>query len=157
MELAKKMTLAYLIKDGKWLMLLRNKKENDINEGKWIGVGGKVEEGESVEQAAIREIEEETGYIVDDIEYCGEVLFLYDIAPAERIYVYQSRNFHGEEIECTEGSLSWIKEEDIMDLSLWEGDRIFLKKMMEGNIPFHIMLHYDENAKLVEVKDDDDE
>ena len=54
-------TLCYIEQDGKYLMLYRNKKENDINEGKWIGVGGRFEEGETPEECVLREVQEETG------------------------------------------------------------------------------------------------
>ena len=53
-------TLCYMEKDGKYLMLYRNKKENDVNEGKWIGIGGHFEEGESPDECLLREVYEET-------------------------------------------------------------------------------------------------
>lgn len=54
-------TLCYIEKDGKYLMLHRTKKKHDINKGKWLGIGGKFEEGESPEECIIREVKEETG------------------------------------------------------------------------------------------------
>ena len=55
-------TLCYLEQDGKYLMLYRNKKKQDPNAGKWIGVGGKLEAGETPEECVVREVREETGY-----------------------------------------------------------------------------------------------
>ena len=57
-------TLCYLEKDGCYLMLYRNKKENDCNAGKWIGVGGKLEPGESPDECLLREVKEETGLCI---------------------------------------------------------------------------------------------
>ena len=67
----KNTTLCYLEKDGAYLMLHRVKKKNDVNEGKWVGVGGHFEEGESPYDCAVREIFEETGII------CGKLSPLY--------------------------------------------------------------------------------
>ena len=72
-----RMTLAYLIQDEKWLMLLRNKKKNDINEGKWIGVGGKIEDGETPKQGIVREISEETGFVCKNPVFRGILYFQY--------------------------------------------------------------------------------
>ena len=57
-------TLCYVISNGKTLMIYRNKKENDYHEGKWNGLGGKFEQGETPEECAIREVYEESGLIV---------------------------------------------------------------------------------------------
>lgn len=71
-------TLCYIEKNGCYLMLHRTKKEHDYNKNKWIGIGGKFENGESPEDCAVREIREETGLIVEhaDLEYCGIVTFI---------------------------------------------------------------------------------
>lgn len=71
-------TLCYIEKNGCYLMLHRTKKEDDYNKDKWIGIGGKFENGESPEDCAVREIREETGLIVEhaDLEYCGIVTFV---------------------------------------------------------------------------------
>ena len=71
-------TLCYIEKNGCYLMLHRTKKEHDYNKDKWIGIGGKFENGESPEDCAVREIREETGLIVEpaDLEYCGIVTFV---------------------------------------------------------------------------------
>lgn len=71
-------TLCYIEKNGCYLMLHRTKKEHDYNKNKWIGIGGKFENGESPEDCAVREIREETGLIVEhaELEYCGIVTFV---------------------------------------------------------------------------------
>ena len=71
-------TLCYIEKNGCYLMLHRTKKEHDYNKNKWIGIGGKFENGESPEDCAVREIKEETGLEIapEDLEYCGIVTFV---------------------------------------------------------------------------------
>lgn len=147
-------TLCYIIKNHKWLMLLRNKKENDINEGKWIGVGGKVEDSETIEECIIREIKEETGLNPFKVDFRGVVDFIYEFKDYEKIWVYICRDFEGEIKDCDEGTLAWIDEEDILDLDLWEGDIVFLKKLIENNDElFHFELKYDEQGNLVNIID----
>ena len=65
-------TLCYIERNGQYLMMLRNKKQNDPNEGKWIGVGGKLEEGEIPLEAAKRELLEETGYRPLEMIHLGD-------------------------------------------------------------------------------------
>ncbi len=147
-------TQAYLIRDGRWLMLLRNKKANDINEGKWIGIGGKQEPGETIRECMIREIREETGLDVTHLDYRGILYFFYENNDSEKIWVYTSEDFRGEPQECNEGTLAWIEEEKIKDLSLWEGDRLFLKRMIEGNRePFCLYLYYDADGVLTSYEE----
>ena len=71
-------TLCYIEKNGCYLMLHRTKKEYDYNKDKWIGIGGKFENGESPEDCAVREVKEETGLEIapEDLEYCGIVTFV---------------------------------------------------------------------------------
>lgn len=147
-------TLCYIIHDHKWLMLLRNKKENDINEGKWIGVGGKVEHDESPEECIIREIKEETGLVANKVEFRGIVDFIYEFKDYERIWVFTCVDYSGEVKECNEGTLAWINEEDILNLDLWEGDVVFLKSLLANNKElFNYELKYDENGELLYTKD----
>ena len=122
-------SLCYLEKDGCYLMLLRNKKKNDINEGKWIGVGGKLEGRESPEECARREIREETGLIATEIRLRSVITFLTDEGEDERMYLFTSSAFEGNIRECDEGELAWIPVEKVAELPSWEGDRIFLEKI----------------------------
>ena len=148
----KRSTCVYLIKEGSWLMLLRNKKQNDINEGKWIGVGGKNEHQETFETCAVREVAEETGCTVHKLEFMGIVDFRYSSMEPEQIAVYTCHSFSGMPGECREGTLAWIPEQDILNLSLWEGDRVFLTRILQGQgIPFAITLEYDAEGNLTNV------
>ncbi|SFL52075.1 8-oxo-dGTP diphosphatase [Lachnospiraceae bacterium KH1T2] len=152
----KNSTLCYLRKNGKYLMLLRNKKKNDINGGKWIGVGGHNELGESPEDCIRREIYEETGYVVDMLEFRGILTFVYGGDITEYIYLFTSEKFHGDEIECCEGELHWIDADKIQELNLWEGDRIFHKLLLERDKFFSLKLVYDDNDILLEAVLDGD-
>ncbi len=129
-------TLCYLERDGCYLMLHRINKENDLNRDKWIGIGGKFEEGESPENCLLREVREETGLTLDSWRYCGIVTFVSDEWGTEYMHLFHSEDFHGSLRECDEGSLEWIEKSALASLpDLWEGDRIFLR-MMENNEPF---------------------
>lgn len=129
-------TLCYLERDGCYLMLHRIKKENDLNRDKWIGIGGKFEEGESPENCLLREVREETGLTLGSRRYCGIVTFVSDEWGTEYMHLFHSEDFHGSLRECDEGSLEWIEKSALASLpDLWEGDRIFLR-MMENNEPF---------------------
>lgn len=128
-------TLCYIEKDGKYLMLHRVKKVNDLNQDKWIGIGGKFEDKESPEECMIRETLEETGLNLINPEYRGILTFVSDKWPTEYIHLFYADKFSGELIECDEGNLEWVPIKDIYSLPLWEGDKIFLK-LIEDKVPF---------------------
>lgn len=141
-------TICYIERDNKYLMLYRNKKENDLNEGKWIGVGGKFEEKESPDECLLREVEEETGLTLTEYKLRCLVTFVSDKWETEHIYVYSATKFEGEIQECNEGVLKWIDKDKIFDLPIWEGDRIFLERMQKEKDFFTIKLEYEGN-KLI--------
>lgn len=144
-------TLCYIERDGKYLMLLRNKKEIDENKGKWIGVGGKLEEGESPEECLLREVREETGLTLTKYHYRGLITFVSDEWGTEYMHLFTATNFSGELKECNEGELRWIPKEEIMNLNLWEGDRAFLKLLFEEEGFFTMKLRY-QGDNLVEIR-----
>ena len=131
----KQTTLCYLERGDEYLMLHRIKKKNDENHDKWIGVGGKFEVGESPEDCMHREIFEETGLTVTDYRYRGIVTFVSDIYETEYMHLFTVTDWTGEARECDEGELAWIKKKKLFDLTLWQGDRIFLKLLQE-DVPF---------------------
>lgn len=135
-------SLCYIEKDGAYLMLHRTKKEIDENGGKWIGVGGGFEEGESPDECAAREIFEETGLTVRSLRYRGVVTFVSDEWGTEYMHLFTSSDFSGEVAECDEGELAWIKKSDVPSLEIWEGDRIFLKLLDEERGFFSLKLEY---------------
>lgn len=144
----KKTVLCYLVWQDKVLMLYRNKKKEDINAGKWIGIGGHIEGAETPLEAVKREAFEETGLRLMDITERGIVGFYNDDVYTEKSYVYLSRSFTGDLTECDEGELSWIPIDEVPRLSLWEGDRLFLPILFTGTEGFYFKLYYKKD-KLV--------
>ena len=138
----KQTTLCYLERGDEYLMLHRTKKENDENHDKWIGVGGKFEAGESPEDCMHREIFEETGLTVTDYRYRGIVTFVSDIYETEYMHLFTVTDWTGEARECDEGELAWIKKQKLFDLTLWQGDRIFLRLLQEDAPFFSLKLTY---------------
>ncbi len=120
-------TLLYVQKDNKTLMLYRNKKENDYHEGKWNGLGGKFELGESPEECAIRELKEESGLTAKQLNLKGHITFpLFDGKDDWYVFVFTISEFEGELIDCNEGQLEWIPNNELTKLNLWEGDKHFI-------------------------------
>ena len=142
--------LCYLKREDCYLLLFRNKKKNDVNEGKWLGVGGHIEKGESKDQAAIREIKEETGLDVHSLSCSGEVLFVNDDYE-EMMYVYEIEDFSGKLIECNEGELKWIPIKDIYEYPMWEGDKAFLPLLINKGPYFKMEVRY-KGKELIAVK-----
>ena len=131
----KQTTLCYLERGDEYLMLHRTKKKNDENHDKWIGVGGKFEANESPEDCMRRELLEETGLTVTDYRYRGIVTFVSDIYETEYMHLFTVTDWTGEARECDEGELAWIKKQKLFDLTMWQGDRIFLGLLQE-DVPF---------------------
>ena len=142
-------TLCYVKDSGKTLMIHRIKKENDIHEGKWNGLGGKFQPGETPEECVIREVFEESGLKIHQPELRG-ILTFPNFARDEDWYafVFVARQFEGELIDSAEGNLKWISDADILSLNLWEGDRIFLPFLEEEGF-FSGKFVY-QNGQLVE-------
>ena len=136
-------TLCYIERDGSYLMLHRVKKENDANRDKWIGVGGKFEEGESPEDCARREVLEETGLTLTDFSYRGIVTFVSDRWEGEYMHLFTATGFEGEIRNCDEGVLEWIPKEDLMKLPMWAGDRVFLNLIAKPCPFFSLKLRYE--------------
>lgn len=149
----KQTTLCYLERNDQYLMLYRNKKANDVNEGKWVGVGGKFEDNETPEQCMLREVYEETGLKVTQWSYRGIVSFISDIWPDEEMHLFVCTQWDGQQKECDEGELRWISKRDLLEITMWEGDKIFLK-MIEQEMPFfHLELSYQGDVLVSAVCD----
>ena len=141
-------TLCYIEQDGKYLMLHRTVKKNDVNKDKWIGVGGHFEHGESPEECLLREVKEETGYTLTSWKYRGIVTFVYGEDTVEYMSLYTADGFTGEPIECDEGELEWVDKKDIPALELWEGDKIFFRLLDMEREFFSLKLVYNRSDVL---------
>lgn len=139
----KNTTLCYITQGDQVLMLHRVKKENDLNHDKWIGVGGKCEEGESPEECLLREVREETGLTLTQWRYCGLVTFVSDRWEGEYMHLFQADGFTGQLCQCPEGDLAWVSRDFLERLSKWEGDRIFLNLMWSRAPFFSLKLSYE--------------
>ena len=146
----KETVLCYIENNHQYLMLFRNKKKNDINQGKYIGIGGHIEPGESKESALLREVKEETGLTLLSYQYRGKILFQNNDF-AEIMHLFTSGKYEGELINCNEGELHWIDKDKVLDVPHWEGDAYFLKRMLKDDSYFEMSLIYSDD-QLVEVK-----
>jgi len=143
----KNTSLVYIEKDNKYLMLHRTKKINDENHDKWIGVGGKMEEGESPFDCARREIFEETGLYGLELSYRGIVTFVSNEFGTEYMHLFTATGKIDYVRECDEGELVFIEKNNISQLPIWEGDKIFLD-LLNKNVPFFSLKLVYDNERL---------
>ncbi len=142
-------TLCYIERDGRYLMMHRVKKKNDVNHDKWIGIGGGFLENESPEDCIRREALEETGLTLGHLKLCSIVTFIIEDGACEHMFLFKCTDFSGSLGECDEGTLEWIPKSDIYSLELWEGDLIFLKRIENDCDFFTLKLVYDKNGTLL--------
>lgn len=131
----KNTSLCYIEREGSYLLLHRTKKVNDENHDKWIGVGGKFEEGESPEECMLREVKEETGLSLTRWRYRGIVTFVSDEWGGEYMHLFTADGFSGQLKSCDEGELEWVEKQRLLSLPIWEGDKIFLR-LLQSDAPF---------------------
>ena len=137
-------TLCYISRGSEYLMLHRVKKKNDVNHDKWIGVGGKFEPDESPDECLLREAREETGLTLTSWRCRGIVTFVNTQCESEYMHLFTAGGFEGEVKTCDEGELEWIDRRRLYELTLWEGDRIFLRLLEDDNAEFFLLkLSYD--------------
>lgn len=147
-------TLCYIEKNHSYLMIHRTKKQGDYNKDKWIGIGGKFLECESPEDCVRREVLEETGIVINKLEYRGIVTFVSkenNQTYSELMHLFYVNDFDEPNflVNCPEGDLEWVKINKINDLPHWKGDEIFLDLIQKKSPFFSLKLVY-ENGDLVE-------
>jgi len=151
-------TLVYLINEkNETLMLFRNKKKNDYHNGYWVAPGGKIEylKNEAPEDCAAREIFEETGLKINSLKLAGFITFP-DLGNSPfgdlwYVWVFKSFDFSGELLkESVEGELRWIPNSELINLNMWEGDKIFTPLIYTNKI-FSAVMVYD-NDKFLDYK-----
>ena len=149
-------TLCYVRNGDKTLMIHRIKKQNDMHAGKWNGLGGKLEQGETPEECAIREVEEESGLRMVDPVMRGFLTFpQFSKGEDWYVFVFVANHYQGKMIDSTEGELAWIDDDRLLKLNLWEGDRLFIPwldrpqffsakfEYRDGRLVSHDVVHYD--------------
>ena len=130
----KNTTLCYLQQDGCYLMLHRTKKKNDENEGKWIGVGGKMEEGESPDECVCREVLEETGLQIFAPRLCGIKDWIEEDGTRYVVHLYQTNQFDGNVISSKEGKTFWLPLGDLPQQKLASGMELMLRVFCEDSL-----------------------
>ena len=146
-------TLCYIEKDDQYLMLHRVSKKQDVNKDKWIGVGGHFEADESPEECLLREVKEETGLTLTSYRFRGLVTFISDQWQTEYMCLYTADGFTGTMTECDEGVLTWVDKDKLESLTLWEGDKIFLRLLAEEATFFSLKFLYEGDIFKVAVLD----
>ena len=136
-------TLCYIARGRDYLMLHRVKKEKDENKDKWIGIGGKFEEGESPEDCLLREVREETGLTLQSWRYRAIVTFVSDEWGTEYMHLFT----------CEEGELRWIDRDALLETNIWEGDKIFLRLLDTEQPFFSLKLRYRGDSLVEAVLD----
>ena len=145
----KQTTLCYIDDGQRYLMLHRVRKAHDASHGKWIGVGGKCEADESPDECMLREVREATGLELTRWHYRGIVTFISDTWPNEYMHLFTADRWQGEPDMTIddEGELAWVAKDNLMELNLWEGDKVFLRLLLDEQQPFF-------SLKLVYVQDE---
>lgn len=140
-------TLCYIQQDGCTLMVHRNKKADDIHQGKWNGLGGKFEAGETPEECVIREVYEESGLSIRNPKLCGLLMFPKFKGNDWYVFVFTANDFTGGLIDSPEGRLEWIRDEKVVELTLWPSDHIFMPWIQEGKF-FSAKFEYEGDEML---------
>lgn len=149
-------TLCYIESEGKYLMLHRvsKDKKEDPNAGKWIGVGGHFEDGESPQECMLREVQEETGFVPVAWEQRGIITFISDKWETEYMHLFTAQLTAEDAVkplpECDEGELAWVEKEKVFGLPLWEGDKVFLRLLDTEAKFFSLKLCY-QGEKLMKA------
>ena len=137
MQTLKQATLVFLIKKsdlGIQDMCLAMKKRG-FGMNKWNGVGGKVESGETIEQAAIRETEEEIAVHIQDIDKVAELTFHFTHNPSwdQVVHVYLAESWSGDPTESEEMRPQWYTVDSIPYDNMWPDDKFWLPEIVQGN------------------------
>ncbi len=144
-------TLVYLRVAGKTLMVHRNKKPGDMHEGLWNGLGGKLEEGETPEECAVREVREETGLVIAEPALRGILTFPHNVGRGKEawyVFVFEANGYEGKQRkESAEGDLEWVADGKLLGLPLNEGDYIWLPWVLERKFFSGRFLYEDRKLK----------
>jgi mutator protein MutT len=143
------MTEALIVRDGK--VLLGRRKKNGFGQGKWLGFGGKVEPGETVEEAMTREFKEEAGINVNNYEKRGVLTFHYVNDPDMEVHYYEVLTYDGEPTESDEMENAWFNIADIPYNKMWPNDKYWLPMFLKKEY-FSGEFWFDEDYKIKDYK-----
>ena len=152
-------TLCYLTRGSDVLFIVKGataKNITNMNAGKYLGVGGHLEQGETAYECAVREIFEETGITSEQIEGLtlkGVATFINDSCDNEIMYIYKGEYKADKDPcpgTCDEGVLTWVPVTGIYDIPIWEGDREIFKLLFDdsSNRVFEIKLTYSKDELI---------
>lgn len=143
--------ICYIVNNNNEVLLQFKRKGFGI--GKWNGPGGKVEPGETSEQAVIREVKEETGLDIIKPKLMAELEFIFlghdDWSHVAHAYV--AKNYSGEIVNSDEGELKWFKINDLPFKEMWEDDPHWLPRVFGGQF-MKMRFCFDENGKLLKYE-----
>ena len=140
-------TLTYLI-DGKDVLLIEKKRGHGA--GNFNGPGGKLEDGETPEEAAVREFREETKVEVENLEKVAELKFYFGGDPDQHVHVFMTEEYSGNSEETEEARPEWFQIEDIPYEAMWPDDEVWMPKMFDGQ-KFEAVFRFTEDGS--EIKD----
>jgi len=124
-------TLCFLIKED---AVCLGRKKRGFGVGKWNGVGGKVEEGETIKGAAVRELEEEIGVRTEEahLNPRGVLQFYFDGAPGIKMHIFCVEQWEREPSESDEMAPAWFRKGQIPFEEMWVDDPHWLPQVLEG-------------------------
>lgn len=137
-------TLVFVFREDK--LLLINKKTG-LGKGKINAPGGKVDPGESTEQCAIRECQEELGITVSDLEYCGQHKFQFVDGYSIHVFVYRTQVYEGIPHETREAKPLWVRQDEVPYDAMWEDDKFWLPMVIRGE-RFQTRWIFDDDSML---------
>lgn len=144
-------TLCYIENADSYLMLHRIKKKADVNKDKWLASVENLKKAKCPEDCLLREAREETGLTLTDYRLRGVLTFICDPWESECIFLYTATGYEGKLTDCPEGTLEWVRKDEIHKLNLWEGDKIFFKLLNENYPVFSLKLVYENGDQLTEA------
>ena len=148
----KELTLSLLLKDDQILLAM---KKRGFGIGKWNGYGGKKEEGETIEEAAIREIKEEGNVVVakEDLHTAGIIDFYFSDKADwdQRVYIFKTFKWQGEPEETEEMKPKWFAFNEIPYSEMWVGDDTWMNKVIAGETVSGEVHFSEEGKKLLKV------
>jgi len=143
-------TLCFLVKEDEILLAM---KKRGFGVDKWNGVGGKVHENETIEEAAARETHEEIGVITNPkhLENCGNIKFYFNNKPDfdMHVHVFFAKNWQGEPVESEEMKPKWYKFTEIPYDQMWIDDTYWLPKVLNDR-KIKAEFYFNKNATKIE-------